>query len=269
MQDIQNNKDNRNIEIEKVGIKSVILPLYISDKVKKRQLVSAKVKMGVNLAADYKGTHMSRFVELMEHYRGYDFNSRSVTEVLKRLKRKLNAKLVFLEMVFEYFIEKKSPVSQKKSLMNYRCKIVGKIDKNNRVEISLGVLVPISSVCPCSLAISKNGAHNQRGLVDLEVKTNEFVWLEDLISLIEKHGGSGEVYSLLKRKDEKYVTEKMFDNPKFVEDIVRDIALRLRGDKRIDNFSVECTNYESIHNHNVYAKIANCSQNIFSQKILV
>jgi GTP cyclohydrolase I len=257
MQDVQKNKDDRNIEIEEVGVKDIILPLYISDKAQKRQLVIAKVKMSIGLLANRKGTHMSRFVELMGHYKGYDFNNHTITQVLKELKKKLKAKSAYLEIAFEYFIKKKSPVSQKKSLMNYKCKFIGQIIKGNKIEHFLGVLVPISSVCPCSLAISKNGAHNQRGMVDLKVKTNDFVWLEDLISLVEKCGGSGEVYSLLKRKDEKYVTEKMFDNPKFVEDIVRDIALKLKRDKRIDNFFVECTNYESIHNHNAYAKITN------------
>lgn len=256
MRDIQNEKDNRTIEIEEVGVKNITIPLYISDKTKKRQLVIAKIKMGVDLNKNYRAVHMSRFIEIIEHYRGYNFNNHSTAQILKELKSGLRAKSAFLEISFDYFVDKKTPVSRKKSLMNYRCKIIGRIIKNNNIETFLNILVPISSVCPCSLAISKRGAHNQRGLVDLRVKTNEFIWLEDLISLVEKHGGSAEVYSLIKRKDEKYITEKMFDNPKFVEDVVRDIAVELKRNKKIISFSVKCTNYESIHNHDVYAKIA-------------
>lgn len=255
MQDIQNNKDNRNIEIKEVGIKNIVLPLYISDKAKKRQMVVAKVKMSIDLAKNCRGTHMSRFIEIIEHYRGYDFNSHSVPQILNELKKKLDAKSALIEVSFNYFIEKKSPISKKKGLINYQCKIIGEIVKNKKIETSLNVLVPISCVCPCSMAISDYGAHNQRGAVSLKVKTNKFVWLEDLIFLVEKYGGSSDVYSLLKRKDEKYITEKMFKNPKFVEDVVRDIAANLKNDPRIDKYSVECTNFESIHNHNAYAKI--------------
>lgn len=255
MEDIQNNKDSRNIKIGEVGIKNIVLPLYISDKAKKRQMVIAKVKMCVDLAKNCRGTHMSRFIEAIEHYRGYDFNSHSIPQVLSELKKRLNAKSALVEVFFNYFIEKKSPISKKKGLMNYRCKIIGNIVENGEIETSLNIAVPISCVCPCSMAISKHGAHNQRGIVNLKVKTNAFIWLEDLIYLVEKHGGSSEVYSLLKRKDEKYITEKMFKNPKFVEDVVRDIAVNLKNDSRVDKFSVECINFESIHNHNAYAKI--------------
>ncbi|MDO8524847.1 MAG: GTP cyclohydrolase FolE2 [bacterium] len=257
MKDIQNNKDNRNIEIKEVGIKNIILPLYILDKAKKRQMVVAKVKMSVDLAKNCRGTHMSRFIEIIEHYRGYDFNSHSVPQILNELKKRLNAKSALVEVSFDYFIEKKSPISKKKGLVNYQCKIIGKIIKNRKVETSLNVLVPISCVCPCSMAISDYGAHNQRGIVSLKVKTNKLVWIEDLILLVEKYGGSSDVYSLLKREDEKHITEKMFKNPKFVEDVVRDIATNLKDDSRIDKYSIECINFESIHNHNAYAKITN------------
>jgi len=159
-------------------------------------------------------------------------------------------------LAFNYFIEKESPISKKKSLMSYKCEIIGQIGTSNKYETSLNVRVPVSSVCPCSLAISEQGAHNQRGIVKVKVKTNDFVWLEDLIDMVEKYGGSGEVYSLLKRDDEKYVTETMFDNPKFVEDIVRDVGVCLQENKKISKYTVECTNFESIHNHNIYAKIS-------------
>ena len=220
-----------------------------------RQLVVAKVKMYVDLAKNCRGTHMSRFIEIIEHYRGYDFNNHSISQILTELKKILSAKKALAEISFNYFIEKKSPVSKKRGLMDYQCKIIGNIVESGKIETSLIVSVPISCVCPCSMAISKYGAHNQRGVVNLKVKTNAFIWLEDLISLVEKHGGSSDVFSLLKRKDEKYITEKMFKNPKFVEDVVRDIAVNLKNDSRIDKFSVECINFESIHNHNAYAKI--------------
>ncbi len=257
MQDTQNTKDNRNIELGEVGVKDVIVPLFIPSRTKKRQFVVARIKMSVSLTKDYKGTHMSRFIEVIEYYRNYNFNNYSISQILRKLKKRLKANSAYLEVSFNYFIKKQSPISGKKSLMNYECKIIGQSIKNNKIETFLNVLVPISSVCPCSKAISKYGAHNQRGVVNLKVKTNKFVWFEDLISLVEEYGGSGEVYSLLKRKDEKYLTERMFDNPKFVEDAVRDIAISLKKDKRIMSSSIECTNYESIHNHNAYAKITN------------
>lgn len=252
--DVQEQKDNRGIEIEEVGIADLVLPLVLSDKSNGKQPVIAKVKISASLEGTKKGTHMSRFIEVMEHFKGYDFNNHTISQILGEMKTKLGAQSVFLEASFKYFIEKKSPISRQKSLMNYDCQISGRINKDD-LETFLNVRVPITSVCPCSLAISKLGAHNQRGIVDLKVKTKEFIWLEDLISLVEKSGGSGEVYSLLKRSDEKYVTERMFDNPKFVEDIVRDLATRLAKNKKIIGFIIECKNFESIHNHNAYAKI--------------
>ncbi|MFH1189013.1 MAG: GTP cyclohydrolase FolE2 [bacterium] len=250
---VQNSKEERGIAIEEVGITKVMVPLSISDKANGKQQVVATVNMSVNLPGNRRGTHMSRFIEVIKEYRGYDFNNNSLDEVLLALKNRLNADSAFLELSFDYFIEKVSPASKEKSLMHYECKIIGKLFEDKK-ETYLEVFVPISSVCPCSLAISDTGAHNQRGIVHVTVKTNEFVWLEDLITLIERCG-SGEMYALLKRDDEKYVTEKMFANPKFVEDVVRDIAVELGHNTCIDTFCVECTSYESIHNHNAYAKI--------------
>lgn len=255
MQDIQKNKDNRNIKIKEVGVKDIMLPLFVSDKIKKRQLVVAKIKISTSLAEKQKGSHMSRLVEVIESYNDHNFNNYSISQILKKLKKKLNTESAFLEIAFNYFLEKKSPISKKRSLMNYKCKIQGKISKNNKILTTLNIKVPISSVCPCSVAISDYGGHNQRGIVYLKVKTDKFIWLEDLIFLVEKYGGSCELYSLLKREDEKHVTEKMFSNPKFVEDVVRDIAINLKKDKRIMSYFVKCVHYESIHNHNAYAKI--------------
>lgn len=242
--------------IKKVGVSEVFLPIYVSDKKNKKQQVVARIKMSTDLSPEVRGTHMSRFLEAINAYQGYNFDTGSITNMLKEIKSKLRVSEANIEVAFTYFIEKIAPVSKRKFLMNYQCKIIGKILKNNRILKELEVQVPISSVCPCSKAISKEGAHNQRGLVTVNVTTSEFIWLEDLIELAE-NGASGILYPILKRTDEKYVTEKMFDNPKFAEDIVRDVVLSLKKDKRIINFSIRCTNYESIHNHNVYAKITN------------
>ena len=255
MKDLQSAKDARRIAIAEVGIKDIVLPLYIEDKVKGRQLVVAKTKMSVNLLASARGTHMSRFVEAIEHYKGRNFNHHKMEQMIRDIRKKLKARSARAEISFDYFIEKPSPVSKKKALMNYEAKIAGEINSAGRIKISLGARVPVSSVCPCSKAISAEGAHNQRAVVEIFAELKKFVWLEELIALAEKAGGSSEVFSLLKREDEKFVTEKMFANPKFVEDIVRDIAVALKKDKRIGKFSVECVSFESIHNHNAYARV--------------
>ncbi len=257
MKDVQNYIDKRDIEIEEVGIKKIILPFLVPDRTQGKQRVISEVKVGVSLKGECKGAHMSRFVSIMNGYKKKVLKYPIILEILSQLRKSLKTKFASFEAYFFYFIEKKSPISSEKSLMGYKSGIIANVKEGEREQVFFRVFVPISSVCPCSLAISEVGAHNQRGLVDLRVKVNKFVWFEDLISTIEKYGGSGEVYPLLKRTDEKYVTEKMFSNPKFAEDIVRDIAIRLKKKKEIESFLVECTNFESIHPHEVYAKIKN------------
>jgi len=260
MKDLQKRKDTRGIPITEVGITDIFLPIFVSDKKNKKQQVVARIKISTNLSPKIRGTHMSRFLEVINKYQDHSFDIATVADILKKIKNKLKASEVNIEIAFIYFIEKIAPVSKNKFLMDYKCKIIGKILDNNKILKRLEVQVPASSVCPCSKEISNVGAHNQRGLIILNVTISEFIWLENLINLVENNA-SGILYPILKRPDEKYVTEKMFNNPKFVEDIARDVAINLKKDKRIIDFSIECINYESIHNHNVYAKVTNRKQN--------
>lgn len=256
MKDLQKRKDKRGVPIKEVGISEVFLPISVSDKKNKKQQVVSKIKISTSLSPKKRGTHMSRFLEVINQYQGYVFDIAKITGILKEIKNKLKTSEANIKISFLYFIEKIAPISKNKFLMDYKCKIMGKISKNNRIFKKLEVQVPISSVCPCSKEISRVGAHNQRGLITLNVTISKFIWLEDLIDLVESKA-SGILYPILKRSDEKYVTEKMFNNPKFVEDIVRDIAISLKKDKRIIDFFIKCINYESIHNHNAYAEITN------------
>lgn len=254
MKDTQNQKDYRMLGIKEVGVCDIFLPIFVSDKKNGKQQVVAKIKMSTNLPANIRGTHMSRFLEAIYEYKSRSFNIDILEAILNQIKQELKTTEANIQIVFTYFIKKIAPISRKEFLMDYRCKIAGRIIKSGKILKELEVRVPVSSLCPCSKKISKRGAHNQRGLIIINVITLDFIWLEDLIEIAEKEA-SGILYPILKRPDEKYVTEKMFDNAKFVEDIVRDVALSLNKDKRIINFSVKCTNYESVHNHNAYAKI--------------
>jgi GTP cyclohydrolase I len=209
--------------------------------------------MFVDLPHDYKGTHMSRFVEML-HLLSPDVSLQKYAAILDNMKKHLNAASAHLEMTFPYFIEKKAPVSTSPGLMDYTCSFVGSSDPNGKVDLVSSVVVPISSVCPCSMEISDNGAHNQRGEVRLSTRFKKFIWMEDMIELVEE-SASSDVYSVLKRVDEKSVTERAFANPKFVEDIVRDVAKKLKSDDNITWFSVSAENFESIHNHSAYASI--------------
>jgi GTP cyclohydrolase I len=209
--------------------------------------------MYVDLPHEYKGTHMSRFVEML-HVLKPEISLKKFAVVLESMKTYLNAASAHLEMTFPYFIEKKAPISLATGLMDYSCRISGSSDPAGKIDLISEVVVPITSVCPCSKEISDFGAHNQRGEVKLGIRFKKFIWLEDMIELVEA-AASSEVYSVLKRVDEKCVTERAYDNPKFVEDIVRDIAKRLMADGNIAWFSVSAENFESIHNHSAYAHV--------------
>ncbi len=252
LEDIQNKRDHREIAIDKVGVKNIIYPVTVLDKEHGEQNTVASVDMYVSLPHHFKGTHMSRFVEVLNENR-HGMSVQNFASILEKMRVKLDAVSAHMEMRFPYFAEKKAPVSGEESMMSYDCSFVGSI-KNGEYDLQVGVTVPTTSVCPCSKAISEAGAHNQRSLVTLKVRFKEFVWIEDLIRLVEAKA-SCEVYSLLKRADEKYVTERAYDNPKFVEDIVRDVAQDLLADSNITWFSVESENFESIHNHNAYALV--------------
>ena len=209
--------------------------------------------MFVDLPHDNKGLYMSRFVELL-HLLRPEVSLEKFAAILENMKQHLNAASAHLEMTFPYFIEKKAPVSTSPGLMDYTCSIIGTSDPAGKVDLVSEVVVPISSVCPCSMEISEIGAHNQRGEVRLSTRFNKFIWLEDMIELVET-SASCDVFSVLKRVDEKHITEKAFGNPKFVEDIVRDVAKMLNDDDNIIWFTVSAENFESIHNHSAYASI--------------
>lgn len=254
MKDVQNQKDDRNIPIDKVGIKGIKYPITVLDRQNGFQHTVASINMYVDLPHENKGTHMSRFVEMLHLFRP-EVSLKSFCVILKQMKKHLNAASAHIEVTFPYFIEKKAPVSNASGLMDYTCTMIGISNGENKIDLVLEVCVPISSVCPCSKEISNAGAHNQRGDVRLSTRFKKFIWIEDLIEIVE-NAASCDVYSVLKRVDEKHVTEKGFNNPKFVEDIVRDISKELMGDDNITWFSVGVENYESIHNHSAYAFIS-------------
>jgi GTP cyclohydrolase I len=251
MKDIQNHRDNRNIDIDQVGVKGIRYPITVLDKDMGEQQTVAEINMYVDLPRYYKGTHMSRFVEILNEY-SRRISLQNFTEILEEMKKKLNAKSAHMEVTFPYFIKKAAPVTGSEGLMEYKCTFKGSL--NTGSDIVTIIHVPISTLCPCSKEISEHGAHNQRGEVKLQVRFKRFVWIEDLIKLVEE-SASTDVYSVLKREDEKYVTERAYQNPMFVEDIVRDIAQKLNEDSNITWFAVESENFESIHNHNAYAYI--------------
>jgi len=250
--DIQSQKDDRNIDIQKVGVKGIKYPILVLDKSNGTQHVNATVNMYVDLPHHFKGTHMSRFIEILNDYRG-QINIKTFQQILEEMREKLNAESAHMEIEFPYFIEKEAPVSGAKSLMEYQCGFFGESNgrKNNFL---VGITVPVTTVCPCSKEISSVGAHNQRSIVKLELKFKKFFWIEDIIKLVED-SASCEVYSLLKRPDEKYVTEKAFGKPMFVEDVVRSVAEKLNETDNIISYRVEAENIESIHNHSAYAYI--------------
>jgi GTP cyclohydrolase I len=250
LEDIQSRKDDRRISIDKVGVKNITYPVTVLDKTHGEQHTVANVNMYVNLPHHFKGTHMSRFVEMLnEHRHGIDI--KSFHGLLAKVLEKLDAVSAHIEMRFPYFMEKRAPVSGEVSIMSYQCAFKGSI-RDGEYDLVVEVKVPVTTVCPCSKAISSGGAHNQRSEATVNVRFKEFVWIEDLIHLVEERA-SCEVFSLLKRSDEKYVTEKAYNNPKFVEDIVRDVSETLIRDPNVTWFSVEAENFESIHNHNAYA----------------
>ena len=254
LKDVQNEDDTRGIDIQKVGINDIDVPLKILRRSNKTQTVGAKVRMSVSLPRQYKGTHMSRFVEVLNLYRTKDFSCKDIKCLLSDIKKVLKAESAHAKFSFKYFIDKKSPVTKLSFPMAYDCSFEGNLDGEN-YRFTLGVKVPVATLCPCSKEISEFSAHNQRAIVNLKVdyeqETNQ-VWPEDLIEMVESCS-SVPLYTILKRSDEKYVTEKAYENPKFVEDILRDVVLKLRKDERILKFETEIEAFESIHNHNAWA----------------
>ena len=252
MEDVQNSKDTRHIPINKVGIKDIRHPVRVADRTGGEQHTIANFNMYVNLPHNFKGTHMSRFVEILNNHER-EISVKSFKEMMLEMTERLEADSGHVEMNFPYFVNKTAPVSNVQSLMDYDVTFIGDfIDGDN--QFTLKVLVPVTSLCPCSKKISDYGAHNQRSHVTVTAKVKDFIWIEEIIDLVEQEA-SCELYGLLKRPDEKAITERAYDNPKFVEDMVRDVAARLNADDRISAYIVESENFESIHNHSAYALI--------------
>ena len=250
--DVQGSQDTREIPIDKVGIKAIKHPVRIKERSGGEQHTIAEFNMYVNLPHNFKGTHMSRFVQILnEHEREISVDTFRL--MLGEMTERLEAQSGHIEMNFPYFINKTAPVSGVKSLMDYDLTFIGEIH-NGKPTTNVKVIVPVASLCPCSKKISDRGAHNQRSHITINARLKKFIWIEELIELVEAEA-SCELYGLLKRPDEKYVTERAYDNPKFVEDTVRDIAARLNVEDRISAYTLECENFESIHNHSAYAYI--------------
>ncbi len=250
--DVQSSADTRQLAIDQVGIKSIRHPVRVRDRSGGVRHTVASFNMYVHLPHNFKGTHMSRFVEILNSHEG-EISVESFEDMLRHMVKRLEADAGHIEMTFPYFIDKAAPVSGVRSLMDYEVTITGELTAQEYVQ-SMTVVVPVTSLCPCSKKISEYGAHNQRSHVTLTVRTRGFVWIEELVRVAEEEA-SCELYGLLTRPDEKYVTERAYDNPKFVEDMVRDVAGRLQADPRVVSFVVESENFESIHNHSAYALI--------------
>ncbi len=254
--DTQNQIDIREIPINKVGIKNLKYPIALKDKEKEIQHTIANISMTVDLPMHFKGTHMSRFVEILQNKQ--EIHIDSIYNILEEMQKKLHATVAHLEMEFPYFREKKAPVSKKSSLIDYRVKFHALMENKKR-DFIMTVIIPVTTLCPCSKNLSKYGAHNQRGEVTVALRFTDMLWIEDVISIVES-SASSELYTLLKREDEKFVTERAYENPVFVEDLVRNIVLELKKIKNVIWFSVEAENFESIHNHNAYAMIESCEE---------
>lgn len=251
MPDVQAASDRRNIAIDKVGVKNVRYPITLRQPDGGWQHTIAMINLYVSLPHHKKGTHMSRFLEILNrHHRS--ITPAQIVPILHEVKTRLLANDAHIEIVFPYFIEKTAPVTAARGLMDYVCSFEG--TSNGQDDFILGVKAPATSLCPCSKEISRYGAHNQRCEISARVRFTGELWIEDLVRLMES-AASAPVYAVLKRPDEKFVTEQAFDNPKFVEDVIRDLAMAMESEDRITWYSVQSENFESIHNHNAYAQI--------------
>jgi len=252
LQDTQNKVDVRNIPITRVGIKDIKYPFEISDRDGVPQSTIGNFTMSVGLPHNVKGTHMSRFVKILED-QDSSLSIKNFDSLVKNTTNILDSDSAYISVDFTYFKKKCAPVSRVESLLdysiNYTCEV-----KNNVVNKYLKVTVPVTSLCPCSKNISDYGAHNQRSHISAHIRTEKTVWIDDVIEMLEDQA-SCQIYGLLKRPDEKYVTEQAYDNPKFTEDIIRDVAVTLNKDERITAYKIESENFESIHNHSAYAYI--------------
>lgn len=257
--DVQNRRDERSIPIDQVGVSELRYPIVVLDRERGRQQTVAQLSMSVGLPHHFKGTHMSRFIEVLNEHRG-EVTMRTLPTILCDLKERLAAETARIEARFPYFLERTAPVTGARALMDYECSFVGETNGASD-DFVLGVRVPVASLCPCSKEISDYGAHNQRGQVTIEVRGTRdvagipaLIWIEELVAIAEA-SASAPVYPLLKRPDERHVTMQAYDNPAFVEDIVRNVAARLMADERVAWFHSHVVNHESIHNHSAFARI--------------
>lgn len=252
LKDMQNEPDHRRLAIDRVGVKNLRYPIQVRDKARSVQSTVAQFTLTVDLPHQYKGTHMSRFIEALNEH-GPVMHIDNVRDILQRLRKKLHSQKAHLEFEFPFFLEKKAPTTGAVGVMDYTVRFAASADGEEQDFVAT-VVVPVTTLCPCSKAISDYGAHNQRGQVTYSVRFNKPIWIEDLIQLVERCA-SCELYSLLKRPDEKAVTERAYENPVFVEDLVRNVAALSEREPNIKWYRVEAENFESIHNHNAYAVI--------------
>jgi GTP cyclohydrolase I len=252
MQDKQSERDHRQLRIDQVGVRGLRFPIQVMDKARVSQNTIATIGMYVDLPKEFKGTHMSRFLEVLNAH-GNVIHVDCLADILRAMQERLKSETARLEMEFPYFMVKKSPVTELEGMMDYTARFDATACGKD-IDFVLTVVANVTTLCPCSKAISKYGAHNQRGTVKVALRSRQAVWIEDVIGLVES-SASSELYSLLKREDEKAVTERAYENPVFVEDLVRNVALRLNAHPDVTWYKVEAENQESIHNHNAYACI--------------
>ena len=252
LHDKQSKRDHRELRIDKVGVRGLRFPIQIRDKAHALQNTIALIGMYVDLPKEFKGTHMSRFIEVLNAHGGV-VHVENITDILRAMQQKLKSETAHLEMEFPFFLTKTAPVSGMASVMDYTARFDATACQKE-IDFVLTVIAGVTTLCPCSKAISKYGAHNQRGSVTVQIRSRQAVWIEDLIAIVES-SASSELYSLLKRQDEKAVTERAYENPVFVEDLVRNVALRLNAHSDVTWYKVEAENFESIHSHNAYACI--------------
>lgn len=252
LHDKQSERDTRELRIDKVGVRGLRFPIQIRDKAHTVQNTVATIGMFVDLPKEFKGTHMSRFIEVLNAH-GNMVHVENINDILFAMQKKLHSDCSHLEMEFPFFLTKKAPVSGRESVMDYTARFDAAAC-GKEIDFVLTVKASVTTLCPCSKAISSYGAHNQRGEVSVQIRSNKAIWIEDLIALIES-SASSELFALLKREDEKAVTERAYENPVFVEDLVRNVALKLNAHPDVTWYKVEAENYESIHNHNAYACI--------------
>lgn len=249
--DIQSSADDRNIPIDRVGVRKVKYPMHVRVRDNGMQQTVGEFTLTVDLPRHFKGTHMSRFLEVLAQH-NHDLGPETIAVILDRLIEKLDAETAHLEVKFTFFREKSAPVTQKTGMMGYDCGF--RATGGSKSDFEILAIVPVTTLCPCSKEISDRGAHNQRGYVKVTVRPNDLLWLEEIIDMVEACG-SAPLYPVLKRPDEKFVTEQAYDNPRFVEDMVREVAVAFDANPRIESYEIEVENHESIHDHNAYASL--------------